>query len=108
MNQHNDEPTNAKKIRRILGLLASTFGVVGMIGIFGAGYCDHVLRLAPRNEDLRAGALTVREYKGERRFITSADDLMCSVSISMNFLGFGAAGLCTFAYFFLAGGRKDL
>ena len=108
MNQHNDEPNSKKTIRRILGSLASTFGVIGMIGVFGVGYCDHELRLAPRNQDPGTGALTAREYKGEKRFITNADDLMCSVSIRMNFLGFGAACVCTFALFFLAGGRKDL
>ena len=108
MNKHDVEPTKERKVHRILGLLISTFGLVGMIGIIGAGYCDHELRLAPHNEDLRTGALTIREYKEEKRFISSADDLVCSVSISMNFLGFGAAGLCAFAYFFLAGGRKRL
>jgi hypothetical protein len=79
-----------------------------MIGIFGAGYCDHELRLAPHNEDLKAGAFSAHEFKGERRFITSADDLICSVSTSMNFFGFGAACLCSFVYFFFAGGRRDL
>jgi hypothetical protein len=108
MNQHNDEPTKARRIRRILWLLTSTFSVVGMIGIFGMGYCNHELRFAPHNQDLKTGALTVREYKGDRRFITRADDLTCSVSIKMNFLGIGAACLCSFAYFFLAGGRKDV
>jgi hypothetical protein len=108
MNQRIDETKSKKKIRRILWLLTSTFAVIGMIGIFGMGYCDHQLRLAPNNQDLETEALTVREYKGDRRFITHADDLMCSVSIKMNFLGIGAACLCSFAYFFLAGGRKDL
>jgi hypothetical protein len=108
MNLKKKEATNDGKIRRILRLLILTFGVAGIISVFGAGYCDHQLRLAPRNEDLRGRALTLREYKGEARFITSTDAAICSVSTNMSFLGIGAACLCAFAYFFLAGGRKDL
>jgi len=108
MNQHMKEATNDRRIRRILRLLILTFGVVGIISVFAAGYCDHQLRIAPRTEDLRGGALALREYKGEKRFITNADNTICSISTNMTFLGIGAACLCAFAYFFLAGGRKDL
>jgi hypothetical protein len=108
MNLQNEESTSCGKIRRILQLLMQTFGVLGIIGVFGAGYCDHQLRLAPLKENVREGALTLREYKGQVRFITITDDTICSVLTNMAFFGIGAACVCAFAFFFLVGGRKEL
>src|ERR1051326_8512343 len=105
MNLPKREFRNADNIRRVLRLLIFTFGVLGIAGALGAGYCDHQLRLAPRIENVKEGEIAPREYKGEQRFVTHTGDVMCSLSIGMTFVGSGAACFFAFLYFFWLGGR---
>jgi hypothetical protein len=108
MNLRSKELLNASKVRRVLLLLIFIFGVLGLAGALGGGYCDHQLRLAPRVQGPGNDKLILREYKGERRFITVADNDMCRLSVGTSFSGIGAACICAFIYFFLVGGLKEL
>jgi hypothetical protein len=83
-------------------LAAMIFSLIGILGLLGAGLCDHIISGSPSASIPEKGLTEVIMFKGDQRFVTHTTASLCAIPHRIAAVGIGIGlflGVALYVFF---------
>jgi hypothetical protein len=83
--------------------IAMLLGLAGIVGLLGAGVCEHIVVQSPSSPNPVAGLTEVENFKGISRYVTVGTSQFCIASRTVAAVGIGLGAVLGLALYVVFG-----